>query len=289
MPVYNGDVLFIHRDVSTMIWTMTAPETLKLTQYRCVVAPEDTSLVALSLFGGVAEPVGRHKNMPLCLEVMCSVLGKYAIVPNLNGSDPAPSGTQTHMVNFFSGANLAARRESYAILDTITAAYYRRDGAGQNTFGTIAYATLSVNHGYVDDAYLALNGTTIGQGQLATVWRSQHTPAHDAGKDAETITDLFVDAFSDASPPHSCADTEYVGHLFATHTAQPNPQGYISGFATKFAPSYDPAWSLKPDWRGADLDRDVLARDLETTAVHRVVELDMRRDFVADIRKDEQW
>lgn len=266
---------------------MPRPETLKLTQYRCVVEPNDTTVVALSLFGGVAEPLGPSKELPIALRVMSGVLNRYALASGLTNPPGDLTGTSTRMTNYLSGVNLAAGRNTYAVLDVVTAAYYGRDSiTGRNIATNTAYATLSIAHGEVDNVYLALNGTHCESGLLATTWRSR-TSQRAAQLHADTVVDLVGKVARVHSPGRGLACV-YADTLFESRTAQPEQGRGTVLFPTKFAPSRDPVWSLKPDAYGAELDRDVVARELETTAVHRVVELDMD-EYSTEPDKDEQW
>lgn len=259
--------------------------TLKLTQHRCIVEPDDTSLVALSLFGGVAEPVGPGKDLPIALRVMSGVLNRYVLASGLTEPHGDLTGTSTRMVNCFSGATLASGRGMYALLDVVTGAYYGRDAAtGRNIATNTAYATLSIAHGVVDDVYLALNGTHRESGLLATTWRSR-TSSEAARMDADTMIALVGKVARVHSPGRGLACV-YANSLFGTRTAQPEQGRGTALFPTRFAPDRDPAWSLKPGAYGTDLHRDVTARELETTAAHRVVELDMR-DYSTELGGDE--
>ena len=259
--------------------------TLKLTQHRCIVEPNDTTVVALSLFGGVAEPVGPSKHLPIALRVMSGVLNRYVLANGLSEPHGDLTGTSTRMANFLSGATLAAGRDMYALLDVVTASYYGRDAAtGRNIATNTAYATLSIAYGEVDDVYLALNGTHRESGLLATTWRSR-TSQEAAQLHADTMVDLVGKVARVHSPGRGLACV-YAGTLFGTRTAQPEQGRGTALFPTRFAPDRDPAWSLKPGAYGTDLHRDVVARELETTAAHRVVELDMR-DYSTELGGDE--
>lgn len=254
--------------------------TLKLTQHRCIVEPDNTSLVALSLFGGVAEPVGPSKHLPIELRVMSGVLNRYVLANGLAEPHGDLTGTSARMANFFSDATLAAGRDMYALLDVVTASYYGRNAVTWRNIATYtAYATLSIAYGVEHDVFLALNGTHRESGLLATTWRSR-TSSEAAQLDADTMVGLVGKVARVHSPGRGLACV-YADSLFGTRTAQPEQDRGTTLFPTRFAPDRDPAWSLKPGAYGTELDRDVIARELETTAVHRVVELDMR-DYGAE-------
>lgn len=266
---------------------MPSPEILKLTQHRCIVEPNDTTVVALSLFGGVSEPLGPSKDLPIALRVMSGVLNRYVLASGLTEPRGDLTGTSTRMVNFFSGAALAAGRDMYGVLDVVTAAYYGRDSTtGRNILTNTAYATLSIAHGVVDDVFLALNGTHRESGLLATTWRSR-TSQEAAQLHADTMVGLVGKVARVHSPGRGLACV-YADTLFESRTAQPEQDRGTALFPTRFAPGRDPVWSLKPGAYGADLNRDIIARELETTTVHRVVELDMC-DYSTEQYKDEQW
>lgn len=259
--------------------------TLKLTQHRCIVEPNDTTVVALSLFGGVAGPIGPRKHLPIALRVMSGVLNRYVLARGLTETHGDLTGTSTRMVNFFSGATLAAGRDMYAVLDVVTASYYGRNAAtGRNIATNTAYATLSIASGVVDDVFLSLNGTHRESGLLATTWRSR-TASEAARMDADTMIALVGKVARVHSPGRGLACVD-ANALLGARTAQPEQGRGTALFPTRFAPDRDPVWSLKPGAYGTDLNLDVLARELESTAVHRVVELDMR-DYGVELGEDE--
>lgn len=259
--------------------------TLKLTQHRCIVESNDTTVVALSLFGGVAEPIGPSKHLPIALRVMSGVLNRYVLARGLTEPHGDLTGTSTRMVNFFSGATLAAGRDMYAVLDVVTASYYGRNAVtGRNIATNTAYATLSIAYGEVDDVFLALNGTHRESGLLATTWRSR-TSSEGARLDVDTVVGLVGKVARVHSPGRGLACVD-ANTLLGARTAQPEQGRGTALFPTRFAPDRDPAWSLKPGAYGTDLHRDVTARELETTAAHRVVELDMR-DYSTELGGDE--
>ena len=278
-------MLFVRHRVQAMLRHMPSLGTLKLTQHRCIVEPSDTTVVALSLFGGVAEPVGPGKDLPIALRVMSGVLNRYVLASGLTEPHGDLTGTSTRMVNCFSGANLAAVRGMYGVLDVVTASYYGRNAAtGRNISTNTAYATLSIASGVVDDVFLSLNGTHHATGLLATTWRSR-TSQEAAQLHADTMVGLVGKVARVHSPGRGLAYV-YANSLFGTRTAQPEQGRGTALFPTRFAPDRDPAWSLKPGAYGTDLHRDVTARELETTAAHRVVELDMR-DYSTELGGDE--
>lgn len=264
---------------------MPSPGILKLTQHRCIVEPDDTSLVALSLFGGVAEPVGPSKDLPIALRVMSEVLNRYVLASGLAEPHGDLTGTSTRMANFFSGATLAAGRGMYALLDVVTAAYYGRNAAtGRNISTNTAYASLSIAYGVEHDVFLSLNGTHRESGLLATTWRSR--TSHGAAQlDADTMVGLCGRVAQVTSPGRGLACV-YANSLLGARTAQPEQGRATALFPTRFAPDRDPVWSLKPGAYGTDLHHDVLAREMETTTAHRVVELDMR-DYGVELGEDE--
>ena len=103
--------------------------------------------------------------------------------------------------------------------------------------------------------------------------------------DADTMIALVGKVARVHSPGRGLACV-YAGTLFGARTAQPEQNRGTALFPTRFSPDRDPVWSLKPGAYGTDLHHDVIARELQTTAAHRVVELDMR-DYGAEYNKDE--
>lgn len=265
-----------------MIRTMTSPEILKLTQHRCTVEPSDTTVVALSLFGGVADPMGPTKHLPIALRVMSGVLGKYVITSGPTETRGELNGTNMRMVNYFSGAAHAGTRDMYGVLDVVTALYY-----GRNFTANTAYATLTIERGAVDKSFLSLNGTHCESGLLATAWHMRTSQEGVAKLNVDTMTGL-VGKVSGVYTPGRGLACVFANRVFEARTTQPERDGAIALFPTRFAPDHDPVWSLEQTSHGTDLNRDMLARELETTAVHRVVEIDMHNSNTG-LGKDEQW
>lgn len=269
-----------------MLRPMSYPGTLYIKQERCVVPPKDTTLVALSLMSGVATPLGTGGVLDsTVLRMMDHLLGRYELAHGLNEWHTELTGTDNRVVNFFARIHQIEQLDIFAVLDVVTTNYTSQWGTSNNA----AYATLTVKCGAVDDAYLALHGAHCEAGQLATTWRVQ-TSSQRGHEDIATLRDL-IGLVADVTSQTSGRAFVYADHLFADRAVRQHfagRNGRSTPYDTRFADNADAVWTLKPAMYGTDIDIDASAAELESTTVHRVVELDMRRDFGADMRKDEQ-
>lgn len=269
-----------------MLRFMSYPGILSFKQDRCVVSPKDTTLVALSLMSGVATPLGPGgMRDSTALRMMDHLLGRYELAHGLNPWHTELTGTDNRVVNYFDRIHQVEQLDMFGVLDIVTANYVSQWGDSNNA----AYATLTVKWGAVDDAYLALHGSHCEAGQLATTWRVG-TSSQRGHEDIAALRDL-IGLVADVASKTSGRAFVYADHLFAGRAVRQHfagRKGRFTPYDTRFADNSDAAWSLKPVMYGANIDLDVLARELESTAVHRAVDLDMR-DFGVDIRKDEQW
>lgn len=260
--------------------------TLLLTQHRCVVPPGSTTLVALSLMSGVATPLGPGgMRDSTALRMMDHLLGRYELAHGLNPWHTELTGTDNRVVNYLARVHQVEQLDIFAVLDIVTANYTSQWGDSNNA----AYATLTVKWGAVDDAYLALHGSHCEAGQLVTTWRVQ-TSSPRGHDDIAALRDL-IGLVADVTSQASGRAFVYADHLFADRAVRQHHtggRGRPTPYDTRFADNSDAAWSLKPAVYGANIDLDAAAAELESTAVHRVVELDMRYDFGVDVRKDEQ-
>ena len=282
----SRDVTLFQQAARTMLRPMTYPGTLYIKQERCVVPPKDTTLVALSLMSGVATPLGPGgMRDSTALRMMDHLLGRYELAHGLNPWHTELTGTDNRVVNYFARIHQIEQLDMFAVLDIVTANYTSQWGTSHNA----AYATLTVKCGDVDDAYLALHGAHCELGQLATTWRVG-TSSQRGHEDIAALRDL-IGLVADVASQTSGRAFVYADHLFAGRAVRQHFAGRNGGFTpyvTRFADNTDAVWTLKPAMYGTDIDLDTAASELESTAVHRVVELDMRRDFGVDVRKDEQ-
>lgn len=276
------DVSLVPPPTLVRIRAMTYPNTLRITQDRCVVEPHQAPLVALSLMAGVAEPAAPPSTQhSTALKMMGHLLDMFEHATGINQWENEFTGTSTKAVNFIARVNQCADQDTFAVLDIVTATYTPDVGARKHA----AYATLSAAVGMVDDAFVALHGTHCWSGQLATTWCATAVPT---SQDDVSLLCGIIGQVVDVTTQTSGRAFAFTDHLFEGRATLPNSYGGGVPYASRFVDNNDACWSLKPARYGTDIATDTAARDLTDTAIHRATTISTQ-DVHIEQALDDIW